>query len=140
MIEYASSKNLKTKNLHFDCKNFLNIRDQFHLVTAIGVLQKCGISLDLSICKMASLLKPHGQLFITTKNLDWSEFKRDHIHPEQGHKWFTRKELEDAFKLAQLKIIECDGFLPRQDGGRCKYDESHSIFILAKKEGVDYGC
>lgn len=118
----------------FCCGDFSQIRfkENFDLVTCIGVLQKCGVSLRKAIKILASFLKPGGQLFLTTKNLDWQEFRKPGFAPYPGHHWFKLADLENAIIASGLRIKNLIGFKPYERKVVAP-DQSHSVAILAIK-------
>ncbi|MFA6316414.1 MAG: methyltransferase domain-containing protein [Elusimicrobiota bacterium] len=104
----------------------------FDLVTSLGVLQKCGIPLMKAVALMAELLAPGGQLVVTTKNRDWTAFRKPGWVPEPTHHWFRLAELREAFALAGLDIVRWTGFEPRT-GRTGRPESSHSVLIKALK-------
>lgn len=106
---------------------------KFSLVTSVGVLQKCGISLQKALDKMASLLEDNGVLFFTTKNLDWTLFSTPGVVPFEGHHWFRLQQLKDAVVLAGLEIESIVGLLPAE-GKVTSPNEAHSVAIVARKK------
>ncbi len=106
---------------------------KFSLVTSIGVLQKCGISLQKALDKMSSLLKDNGVLFFTTKNLDWALFSNPEVVPFEGHHWFRLQQLKDAVAVAGLEIESIVGLLPAE-GKVTSPNEAHSVAIVARKK------
>ena len=136
LTNYAESRKYKTKNTNFGCQNFLDPVKEgpFDLVTLIGVLHKCGIPLQKAMNQLAELVKEGGQLFLTTKNRGWKKFNEPNFIPYEGHHWFTVSELNEAISLASFRIVKLEGFEPRIPGKICKPAESHSLFILARRD------
>jgi len=135
LIELSKFYHYNTCNVSFRCQNFLEpiSNEPFDLVTCIGVLHKCGISLRKAISRLAELTKRNGQLFITTKNRDWVRFNEPCYVPYPGHHWFHLKDIQTAFFQSGLKIIKMEGFEPRIQGKLGSPCEMHSIYVLAKK-------
>jgi len=135
LISFACSRSYATGQREFRCQDFMDDvkNGAFDLVTAIGVLQKCGISLRKAVARLAELVKPNGQVFVTTKNLDWKMFSNPGFNPRIGHHWFHMEDIKAAFSLAGLKIIMMEGFEPRIKEKTCPPEESHSIYVLAQK-------
>lgn len=137
LLAVAKGRAYQTTNLHFHLQDFLYPLEKNHttfdLVTSIGVLQKCGLPLQTAVARLAEWVKSGGQLFITTKNADWSEFKKEGFVPYSGHHWFSLLELETAFLEAGLDIVQFAGWEPRSNTivGR---NESHTVFILATRK------
>lgn len=135
MTKFAASKVYKTKNCKFICQSFMcDLEDDFDLVTCIGVLHKCGVSLRKAVARLSELTRPGGQIFATTKNLDWNKFKKAGYEPYPGHHWFRSAEIQNAFMEAGLAIVKMEGFEPRERYVTCSPEESHSLYILARKK------
>jgi spore coat polysaccharide biosynthesis predicted glycosyltransferase SpsG/2-polyprenyl-3-methyl-5-hydroxy-6-metoxy-1,4-benzoquinol methylase len=136
MIKFSKQQVYKTNRANFRCQSFFDpvIGYPYDLVTCIGVLQKCGIPLNKAVSRLAELVKLGGQVFVTTKNLDWERFKEPDFFPEKGHKWFSLAEIREAFALAGLTIKKLEGFEPRIKGKVCRPQSSHSVYILAQKD------
>lgn len=136
LLRYAKNQSYKTRYIDFRCQSFMNDIPEgpFDLVTSIGVLQKCGVSLRKSVARLAELVKPGGQTFVTTKNLNWKKFNDPGFDPYPGHHWFTLEEIHTAFSLAGLKIVKLKGFEPRKLVVTEQPEDSHSVYVLATKE------
>lgn len=136
LVTLAQNKKYRTENHEFICSNFMLefSHESFDVVTAIGVLQKCGVPLDQAVQRLASLVKKNGIVFVTTKNRDWNKITRGEIVPYDGHHWFGLKELREAFRKAGLKIQKMAGFDPRVGTDVLPSEDSHSVFIVAVKE------
>ncbi len=136
LVRYARDRKYKTGGVAFRCRSFFDeiAGHPFDLVTCIGVLQKCGIPLEKAVARLAELVKPGGQVFVTTKNRDWYKFKSSRFVPARGHHWFRQDEISRAFTLAGLNIREYRGFEPRVRGDLRAPEQSHSVYILATKE------
>ena len=104
----------------------------FEVVTAIGVLQQCSVTLDRALVALASVTVPGGQLFLDTKNLGWRRFREEGLVPEPGHSWFDWDELQEAVTASGFKIVASGGFLPRE-GRIVAIEDSHSVFLVAKR-------
>lgn len=137
-INYAKSNTYNTGDVSFKCNDFITDIEgvTFDLVTAIGILHKCGASLQKSVARIAELVSPGGQIFLTTKNLDWYKFKDPEYTPHPGHHWFHLSDIRETFLLAGLEITSLKGFEPRVEGKITAPEDSHSVFILARK-GVE---
>lgn len=136
LVQYAASHKYKTENVSFCCQNFMaNVKGApFDLVTCIGVLHKCGLSLRKAVARLSELVKSGGKVFVTTKNLDWQKFKEKDFKPYPGHHWFHLEDIQSAFSLAGFKVVRMEGFEPRLKGKVCRPQESHSIYVVAEKE------
>ena len=136
-IAFACSRSYVTDQREFRRQDFMDdIKEGgFDLVTVIGVLQKCGVSLRKAVARFAELVKPGGQVFVTTKNLEWQRFKEPGFVPHPDHHWFRMEDIKAAFLLAGLKIIRVEGFEPRIKGKTCPPEDAHSIYVLAEKRG-----
>lgn len=134
MVEFTQSKACHSAQLDCFVGSFLDFAPsrKFSLVTSVGVLQKCGISLQKSLDKMASLLVPDGILFLTTKNLDWISFSNPDVTPFEGHHWFTLQQLQDAIVRAGMELESIAGLLPAE-GRVTPPNEAHSVAITARK-------
>lgn len=104
----------------------------FDLVTSLGVLQKCGIPLRKAVALMAARLRSGGQLFVTTKNLDWRRFKEPGFRPEPSHHWHRLSELRRAAELAGLRDTRVGGLIPAT-GRVVAPKASHDVFLHAFK-------
>ncbi|MDQ5988526.1 MAG: Ubiquinone biosynthesis O-methyltransferase, mitochondrial [Syntrophus sp. SKADARSKE-3] len=135
LIEYARQKTYRTGAARFTCGDFLQHEADgtYDLVTAIGLLQKCGASIFKSVAKLAEFVKPGGQVFVTTKNIGWRKFDEMNYVPDPNHHWFSIDEIRDAFAFAGLTVTALKGFEPRQTGAVSAPSDSHSVFILARK-------
>ena len=131
----AATKTYKTRNIMFFNQNFIDRTsyEPFDLVTCIGVLQKCGIPLRKAIARLAELVRPEGQVFVTTKNQDWNKFTEFGYTPYKGHHWFRLDEIREAFSFAGLSIIVMNGFEPRIGIKPIPLEEAHSIYVLARR-------
>lgn len=107
---------------------------EFDLVTAIGLLQQCGLTPAAALRACAAPLRVGGQLFLTTKNLAWAEFASGRLAPEPTHSWFTPTELTAALAAAGMEVAELAGLLPREQRV-VPPTESHTLYILARKRG-----
>jgi ubiquinone/menaquinone biosynthesis C-methylase UbiE len=105
----------------------------FDLVTAIGVLQQCGVALNSAFKALARVTAPGGQLFLDTKNIGWRRFHEDGITPEPGHSWFDWADIERALPALGFTVVRAGGFLPR-DGRVVPIEDSHTVFVLAKRD------
>jgi len=104
----------------------------FELVTLVGVLQQCGSRPERALPACAERLKPDGQLFLTTKNLEWQRFQGGELKPEESHSWFTYEELAEVLRSCQIQIVQSGGFLPRE-GQIVPLEESHTMYVLGTK-------
>lgn len=104
----------------------------FDAVSAIGVLQQCGIPIDRALSALASVTAPGGQLYLDTKNIGWRSFREDGLIPETAHSWFDWDELQVAVTTAGFNIVRFGGFLP-SNGHLVPMDDSHTLFLLAKR-------
>lgn len=133
LLSHARSKRLKTRS-RFLNENFTEFvpNKPFDLVTSVGVLQKCGVPLNKAVAKMAALVRKNGQIFLTTKNKDWSRLSEPRFKAYSGHHWFTQNELRQAARLAGLKITRFRGFEPRT-GAEIPITQAHSVYVLLTK-------
>lgn len=133
MLNQAQIKIFKTNSVQWIHENFATYfpNKGFDLITAIGVLQKCGLSLNDSVKEFKKFCKKDTYLFLTTKNYDWNKFHSKELIPFQGHLWFTQEELISALKNNNFKILEINGFLPYENK-IVSIKESHTVYILAQ--------
>lgn len=103
------------------------------LVTLVGVLQQCGERPGEALQACADLLRPGGQLFLTTKNIHWTAFETPGFEPERNHSWFDFAEIESGLKTAGLQIRQQGGFLPRENI-QVSLNDSHTMFVLAERK------
>lgn len=104
----------------------------FEVVTAIGVLQQCSLSLDRALAALAAVTAPGGQLFLDTKNLGWRSFREEGLVPEPQHSWFDWDELRESVTASGFEIVTSGGFLPRE-GHIVAVEDSHTVFLVAKR-------
>ena len=76
LIKFAKSKRTLRK-VKFSVKNFLNYnpKRKYELLSAIGILQNCGINYRIFLKKIFQILKNDGEFFITFKSNDWIKLK-----------------------------------------------------------------
>jgi 2-polyprenyl-3-methyl-5-hydroxy-6-metoxy-1,4-benzoquinol methylase len=135
LVSQALAKIYKTPSSLFFCQNFMDLisHEPFDVVTCIGLLQKCGVPLRNAVARLASLVRPGGQLFVTTKNLDWRKFKEVGCDPCKEHHWFRLAEIRESFFFAGLRILAMNGFEPRDGIKPIPLEDAHSIYVLAEK-------
>jgi SAM-dependent methyltransferase len=138
LVRFARESGHKSPHAEFALGDFLEpsaggTEEQFDLVTLIGVLQKCGASLRKGIGRAAERVRPGGQLFLTTKNLDWDRFRDPGFRPEADHHWFRVSEVESALKLAGMALLCLKAFEPRSGQAFAEPGASHSLFAWAEK-------
>lgn len=140
LIEF-SRKRIDCKNVDYLCVDFLSfsIEQKFDLITCIGVLQKTNMCLSDFFFKTGQLLSDEGKLFIDTKNLEWDQFKKKNLQPENTHEWFTVEELHKSALSNGLALEARYGFLPKE-GKVVTTEQSHTIFMIfsKRKEKDDY--
>ena len=139
MVGWASAKETAKRNgWSFLEQDFMEQVPSapFDLVTCIGVLQKCGTPLYKSVARLAELTAPGGQVFVTTKNLDWIKLQEPEFTPYPGHHWFHIQDIKNAFRAAGMFIRKIQGFEPREEGRRLPPLKAHSVYVLAEKEDI----
>ncbi|WP_338668952.1 methyltransferase domain-containing protein [Pseudodesulfovibrio methanolicus] len=109
--------------------------EPFSLVTGLGVLHKCGHSLDTAARRLAGLVAPGGRLLLSTKHLGWKRFDDPDFLPYAGHAWFLPEQVASALARHGLEVPEIRGFEPRT-GTWVPLGEAHSIMILAERRGA----
>ena len=136
MLECARAKKYKTVQTTFLQKNFMEeLPDEpFSLVTALGVLQKCGVPLALALRRIGELATPGGEIFLTTKNATWRQFEDSQSTPFTGHHWFGPEQLLHNCRNAGLRVMEIGSFDPASNSVSDNLRKHHSLFILARKE------
>ncbi|CAN5369447.1 hypothetical protein BH23GEM2_BH23GEM2_21350 [soil metagenome] len=135
MLTFAAGRPYRTRNVTFLRQNFaVPVRGEpFSLVTALGVLQQCGLSLEFAIARLGALTEPGGQLFMTTKNAAWRQFDESGLVPDSGHHWFQPERLRRACAWGNLHILEMGSFDPANEAVSAELTEHHSVFVLARK-------
>lgn len=114
--------------------NNFNRKDyKFSLVSCIGVLQNCGCAPTLFLNKICKLIEKKGMLFLTSKNINWNQFKINGFIINSNHSWFDIGEIKKILAKNNLKIIKAGGFLPKKKK-ITKINESHTFYIWAKKK------
>jgi spore coat polysaccharide biosynthesis predicted glycosyltransferase SpsG/cyclopropane fatty-acyl-phospholipid synthase-like methyltransferase len=136
IIEVARARTYRTARVEFLAADFLSAIPgaPYSLVTALGVLQKCGASLEFAMSRIAELLRTNGQAFITTKNRAWRRFGDEGITPFEGHHWFDPDRLLHACRHAGLRIVEIGSFDPANSTVSSDVRDHHSLFVHARKE------
>lgn len=132
----AATRNTYHSPIEFICKGIMDLDDglgQFDLVTMIGILQQCAAPPQAILPCCIQRVRPGGQLFLTTKNLAWSRFTSGELQPEAGHSWFHYQELANLLETGGMHILQCGGFLPREDK-IVPLEESHTLYILGRRE------
>jgi SAM-dependent methyltransferase len=137
MNEMAAARSYKTSKAGFFKQNLLDFSPEkpFDLITAIGVLQKCGISPFLFFNKVYSLLADDGEFFFTTKNLGWEKFATRELTPFHGHKWFYPDDLSRVLETCGFEVRRCGGFLP-SDNLETDLKDSHTMYFDVKKKSL----
>ncbi|HSJ06476.1 MAG TPA: class I SAM-dependent methyltransferase [Longimicrobiales bacterium] len=135
MLRFASSRDYATADATFLRQSFARtIRGEpFSLVTAFGVLQQCGRSLEFAMARLGELTATGGQVFITTKNAAWRRFREPGFIPEAGHHWFEPDRISGAFRWANLEIVAMGSFDPAYEAVSDDLTEHHSVFVHARK-------
>lgn len=126
-----SDNNIKSKSVNADVEYIPFRNNYFDLVSLIGIVQNCGVKLDIIFKKVRNVLNTNGFLFFMTKNLCWEKFLTDELIPEIDHNWFLEEEIENDLYNNNFEIIEKNGFLPRTNE-IVKPVQSHEIFYLTK--------
>lgn len=135
LIQYALAQTYRTESVIFLQQNFMRplAEAPFDLVTCIGVLQKSGVPLPKSLARIAELVRPGGQAFITTKNAAWKKFREPGFDPYNGHHWFEPEDLLYAIKWAGLQLTEMRGFDPRSGETSDSTNDYQSLYIIATR-------
>ena len=84
----------------------------FDLVTLVGVLQQCGAAPERALPACVAPLQAGGQLFLTTKNLEWEAFGDGRLRPDESHSWFRYAELTAVLAKCDVEVVCSGGFLP----------------------------
>lgn len=106
--------------------------DSMDVVTLIGVLQNCGVSVDEVIAEIHRVVRPGGYVFLITKNLGWEKFIDGELEPEKGMNWFFDEDINISLRKYGFEIKEKGGFVNQT--GRVTYmEKSHEIFYWVKK-------
>lgn len=76
LVKFAKNKS-SLKKINFSTQNFLyySPKRKYDLLSAIGVLQNCGINYKKFIQKIYDILNHKGEFFITFKSNDWHKLK-----------------------------------------------------------------
>lgn len=106
---------------------------RFDLVTAIGLIQRCGHVPAEVFAALAEPLAPGGRLYLTTKHLGWRMLRRGCFEPDPGHSWFELDDLHRWCAAAGLHVDRTGGFLPRE-GRIVDPAESHTVFLVARRD------
>lgn len=135
LLDSAKSRTYSTNTVRFERQSFMSklAGEPFSLVTALGVLQKCGLSIELAMARIGEMTIPGGQVFLTTKNAAWNRFDDPGFKPYQGHHWFDPERLRNACRWAGLEILSTGSF----DAAKNEIDNdfrAHSnLYIHARK-------
>jgi 2-polyprenyl-3-methyl-5-hydroxy-6-metoxy-1,4-benzoquinol methylase len=106
--------------------------ETFDLVSSIGVLQKCGSRPEDFLKACVKMLKPGGQIFMTTKHIGWKEFSDGRLTPNPNHSWFEYKEIVNILQSLKIDIIQSNGFMPRE-AKIVSLENAHTLYILGIK-------
>lgn len=102
------------------------------VVTLIGVLQNCGVSIEKVIKEIQRVIKPGGYVFLITKNLAWEKFLRAEFSPEKEDNWFFDEDINIPLRKYGFEIMQKGGFI--NQSGRVTYmEKSHEIFYWIRK-------
>jgi len=136
-LELASSVILPGTETRFFEQDFMEPvqGEPFSLVTCLGVLHKCGHSLDTAARRLAGLVAPGGRLLLSTKHLGWERFDDSDFLPYAGHAWFLPEQVASALARHGLDVPEIRGFEPRS-GTWVPLRETHSMMVLATRRGA----
>jgi ribosomal protein S18 acetylase RimI-like enzyme/SAM-dependent methyltransferase len=136
MIARTKAKRFKSPAT-FDVRAFQDMpatsdADRFDLVSAIGVLQQCGLPPSDAFAHFARMTRPGRYLFLTTKNAAWREFTSGRLLPEPNHSWFAPPDIKRAAEDAEFKVLRMEGFVPSENR-IVGLEDSHSFFVLAQR-------
>jgi spore coat polysaccharide biosynthesis predicted glycosyltransferase SpsG/predicted TPR repeat methyltransferase len=139
MLKVAAARACSTPAVAFQHQSFAEQvpGEPFSLVTALGVLQLCGLSLEHAVARLGAMAAVGGQVFLTTKNADWRRFQHAGFRPEPGHHWFRPNRLLRACSWAGLEVLEVGSFDPAQNLTSSDLSAHHSVWVLARKAGHD---
>lgn len=112
LLEFAHSRTYRTGVVSFENRSFMSEvpGEPFSLVTALGVLQKCGLSMERAIARMGQMTATGGQLFLTTKNAAWHQFDEESFKPFPGHHWFDPARVLEACRWGGLRVLGTGAF------------------------------
>lgn len=137
LIRYAKEKpGLKNvRFIHGDLMEFSG--GQFDIITSIGVLQKTTFTLQEFFRKCIFLLREGGVLFVDTKHGGWNKFMQGELTPDVDIEWFSVEELTASATHSGFIVETVAGFLPGTSE-LVAPEESHTIFLIARKQADDY--
>lgn len=136
MIRHAIKKKYKNPT-SFQIGDFSKLAlppDYFDLVTMLGVLHRCGVPLKQALIRASATLHEGGLIFLTTKNIEWNEFRSGHLRPERTHSWYTFDDLVSALRSAMFRTIRYGGLIP-SEVEECALNDSPTMYVLAEKMG-----
>ncbi len=135
LIEFSRKKKFRTQQVDFLCQSFMSKLENasYSLVTAVGVLHKCGFSLENSIARIGELVAEDGQVVMTTKNADWYRFDEPGFLPFSGHHWFTPRRIQYACRWAGLEIVGLACFDSATKTISEDLRSQHSLLVLCRK-------
>jgi spore coat polysaccharide biosynthesis predicted glycosyltransferase SpsG/SAM-dependent methyltransferase len=135
MLAFAEARPYLTPDVKLLRQSFAaHVEEEpFSLVTALGVLQQCGLSLEFAVARLGALTQSGGQLFMTTKNAAWRRFNDAGFVPDDSHHWFQPERLLRACEWGKLEIVDTGSFDPANEASSSDLTEHHSLFVLARK-------
>ena len=109
LIKFCKKKKFKFK-IKFLCKNIINYNaKKFELVSSIGILQNCGLSLTQYYKSICNLTKKKSYVFINFKTKKWIKFK-DISQSELSNIKLYEPEIVKKIFSKKFKFIKSGGF------------------------------
>ncbi len=129
MVEYARGRS-RAEFQVADADDLPFPDDSFDLVTMIGLLEITASGMPKCIGEACRVTRPNGIIYITTRNLEWGEFRSGGYEPDSRLNWFTVEELSKSLDRSGARVIYTGGYIPAESA-IVPTNESHTIFIFA---------
>ncbi len=134
LFNIAKKRNTKLKIKFFNIDFLKYNKQNFDLITCIGVMSKSNITLHNIFSKSIKLLKKDGLLIIDFKNKSWEKFNSTNFFPETKHIWYEKNIiLNEIKKFKKLDIVEFIGYKPNTNQ-KVLTSQSHTNYLIVKKK------
>lgn len=134
LFNIAKKRNTKLKIKFFNMDFLKYNKNNFDLITCIGVMSKSNITLHNIFSKSSKLLKKNGLLIMDFKNKNWEKFNSTNFFPEAKHTWYEKNIiLNEIKKFKKLDIVEFIGYKPNTNQ-KVLTNQSHTNYLIVKKK------
>jgi predicted TPR repeat methyltransferase len=133
LVKFAKNKS-SLKDINLSEKNFLHCssKRKYNLLSAIGILQNCGINYKVFLQKVYDNLQNKGEFFITFKSSDWHKLKNKRFIKEKD---LIRHDPNLIIKATKKKFsIIANGGIDLKKKSICSSKITGEYFIYGKKK------